>query len=64
MKCFKVDRVDYVEYGEDDSMVVIAENEKDAEKHARIMSSDFKNAPLKVQEIDMNKKQFVLIATR
>lgn len=62
MKCFKVDRIDRVRYVEDYSMVVIAKDELHAERRARIESSDFKKAKLKVTEVAMDIEQVVLVA--
>ena len=62
MKCFKIDRVEHATYGEDYSMVVIAEDELHAERRARLQSYDFRKAKLRITEIDMNEEQCVLIA--
>ena len=47
----------------DYSMAVLAEDEKHAERRARLSSSDYRNAQdLKIKEIDLNEEQCVLIA--
>jgi len=61
MECFKIDRVDRLSYGEDFSMIVIAEDELHAERKARIESEDFEKAKLKVTQIDMSIEQVILI---
>ena len=62
MNCFKVERTDRVSYIEDYAMVVIAEDELHAERCARLKSSDFKKAKVKVTKIDMSIEQIVLVA--
>ena len=62
MECFKVERIDTIDWIEDYAMVVIAKDELHAEKCARLNSSDFKKAKLKVTKIDMNTEQVVLVA--
>jgi len=62
MECFKVERTDRVSYVEDYAMVVIAKDELHAERCARLNSSDFRKAKLKVAKIDMNTEQVILVA--
>jgi len=62
MNCFKVERTDRVSYVEDYAMVVIAEDERHAEKCARLKSSDFRKAKLKVTKIDIDMEQVILVA--
>lgn len=62
MNCFKIERTDRVSYVEDYAMVVIAEDEFHAERCARLKSSDFKKAKLKVTKIDMDKEKVILVA--
>lgn len=62
MNCFKIDRTDRVSYVEDYSMVVIAQDELHAERCARLKSSDFRKAKLKVTKIDMDIEQVILVA--
>lgn len=48
---------------EDYAMVIIAEDELNAVREARITSDDFKRSQeITITEIDMNEKQCVLIA--
>lgn len=48
---------------EDYAMVIIAEDEWNAVREARIISDDFKRSQeITVTEIDMNEKQCILIA--
>lgn len=50
---------------EDYSMAILAEDEKHAERRARLSSRDYKDAQdLIIKEIDLNKEQCVLIANR
>lgn len=63
MKVFLVQRTDRVNWCEDYAMVVIAEDERHAERRARVSSDDFKNSKnIEVTEIDTNEEQCVLIA--
>jgi hypothetical protein len=43
-------------------MVVIAQDELHAERCARLKSSDFRKAKLKVTKIDMDIEQVILVA--
>jgi len=61
MKCFKVKRTDKISWVEDFAMVVIAEDELNAERVARWESDDFRKAELKVTEIDMEKEQVIMV---
>lgn len=48
---------------QDYAMVIIAEDERHAERKARVSSDDFKNyKEITITEIDMNKEQCVLTA--
>lgn len=50
---------------EDYSMAILAEDEKHAERRARLSSRDYKDAQdLIIKEIDLNKEQCILIANR
>lgn len=62
MNCYLVERIENVRYVEDYAMVVIAKDERHAERKARIESEDFKKAKLKVTKIDMDKENVILIA--
>lgn len=63
MKVFLVQRTDRVEWCQDYAMVVIAEDERHAERRARISSDDFKKCQkIEVTEIDITEEQCVLIA--
>lgn len=51
------------EYCQDYAMVIIAEDERHAERKARVSSDDFKKCQeITITEIDMNKEQCILIA--
>jgi len=54
--------MDNTKYCEDYAMVVIAKDELNAERKARIESEDFKKAKLKVTPCNMNNENVVLIA--
>ena len=63
MKVFLVERKEMVTWCQDYAMVVVAEDERHAERKARVSSDDFKNSKnIKITEIDTNKEQCVLIA--
>ena len=48
---------------QDYAMVIIAEDERDAERKARVSSDDFKKCQeITITEIDMNEEQCVLTA--
>ena len=54
---------DITEWCEDDGMVVIAANEKEAEELARNNSDDFsKSRNIKVEQVNLDKAQVVLIS--
>ena len=61
MKVFSVGRTDKISWCQDYKMIVVAENQLCAERAARLRSEDFKKAPLKVIEIDLNKEAVVSI---
>ncbi len=62
MKAYLVERPAY-DWCQDYAMVIIAEDERHAERKARLNSSDFtKCQEITITEIDMNKEQCVLIA--
>ena len=61
MKLFVVERSYDETFWEDCmSAVVIAEDAKHAERHARININDFRKCKLKVREIDLNKEQIIM----
>ena len=62
MKVFRVDKKDKISWCMDYSMIVIAEDELQAERCARLNSDDFKKAKLKVTEINLDTEQCVLVA--
>lgn len=65
MKVFLVERIKNVNWEQDYAMVVIAEDERHAERRARISSEYFKNETIEnieITEFDTNKEQCVLIA--
>ena len=63
MKVFLVERTDRVTWCQDYAMVVVAEDERHAERKARMSSDDFKTCQkINVTEIDTNKEQCVLVA--
>lgn len=62
MKVFRVDRTNKISYGEDFSMVIVAEDKLHAERKARWESDDFKKATLKVVEIKLNEEKVILKA--
>lgn len=63
MKVFLVQRTDRVEWCQDYAMVVVAEDERHAERRARISSDDFKKCQkIEVTEIDTTEEQCILIA--
>ncbi len=63
MNIYLVERTEKITWVEDYAMVVIAEDEKHAERRARWESSDFKRAKnLLVKKVDADKEQSVLIA--
>ena len=59
MKVFIVDRTDEIQWTEDYKMIVIADDEKHAERRARLSSEDFKKATLKITEVDLSKEQVI-----
>lgn len=62
MRLFLVDHPSAT-WCEDYSMAVLAEDEKHAERRARLSSSDYRNAQdLEIKEIDLNEEQCVLRA--
>ena len=65
MNMYKVSRRPQdVDYMEDYAMVVIAEDERHAERRARWSSYDFRKAKnLKIEKIDLNQEQVVLTAS-
>ena len=63
MKVFLVQRTDRVDWCQDYAMVVVAEDERHAERRARISSDDFKACQnIDITEIDITEEQCVLIA--
>lgn len=64
MKVFKIDRTDYIDYCEDISMIVVAQDTLHAERRARLSSTDFKKAPLKVTEVDLETEACILKENR
>jgi hypothetical protein len=64
MKCFVVERTDKIGWCEDISMVVVAEDEKHAEKAARCNSGDFAKAPLKVTEVPQDSEKIILVTNK
>jgi hypothetical protein len=63
MNIYLVERTEEITWVEDYAMVVIAEDEKHAERRARWESGDFKRAKnLLVKKVDADKEQSVLIA--
>lgn len=65
MNVYKVSRrpID-VDYMEDYAIIVVAEDERHAERCARWNSYDFRKAKnLTVEKIDLNQEQVVLIAS-
>jgi hypothetical protein len=63
MNIYLVERTEEITWVEDYAMVVIAEDEKHAERRARWESRDFKRAKnLLVKKVDVDKEQSVLIA--
>lgn len=65
MNVYKVSRRPQdVDYMEDYAIVVIAEDERHAERKARWSSYDFRKAKnLKIEKIDLSKEQVVLTAS-
>ena len=62
MKVYLVKRP-VIEWYQDYAMVIIAEDERHAERKARVSSDDFKKCQeITITEIDMNEEQCVLIA--
>ena len=62
MKVFLVRR-GYATWCEDYAMIVIAEDEKHAERRARLSSDDFKKCQdISIEEIDLSEEQCVLRA--
>jgi len=65
MKLFLVECVKHIDsYGEDYMAVVVAEDEKSAEKLARQSSLDFRKSKLKVREVPMSEASCVLVASK
>lgn len=63
MKVFLVERTNKLDWCQDYAMVVVAKDERHAERRARISSDDFKKSKdIKVTEIDTNEEQCVFIA--
>lgn len=63
MNIYLVERTEKITWVEDYAMVVIAEDEKHAERRARWSSRDFKKAKnLSIKKIDISKEQSVLIS--
>lgn len=62
MKVYLVERP-ATEYCQDYAMVIIAEDERHAERKARVSSDYFKKCQeITITEIDMNEEQCILIA--
>lgn len=62
MRLFLVDHPSAT-WCDDYSMAILAEDEKHAERRARLSSGDYKDAQdLTIREIDLNEEQCVLIA--
>lgn len=62
MRLFLVDHPSAT-WCDDYSMAVLAEDEKHAERRARLSSEDYRNAQdLTIKEIDLNEEQCVLTA--
>ncbi len=59
MKVFIVERTDKIGWTEDYLMVVVAIDEKHAERKARISSDDFRKASIKITEVDLSKEQVI-----
>lgn len=63
MNVYRVDRVENITWDEDYEMVVIAKDEKEAEKLARKYSESYEMARhLKITRIDTTKAGVVLVA--
>jgi len=63
MKVFLITRTKNLSWCEDHSIVVVAEDEKHAERKARLSSEDFeKDKFLKIKEIDLTEEQTILKA--
>lgn len=62
MNVFLVGRIDKISWCEDDEMVVVAKNEKHAERCARWKSNDFRKAKLKVTEIKLDSEKVILVS--
>ena len=63
MKVFLVERNEKLSWDEDFAMVIVAEDERHAERKARWTSDDFKESKnIKITEVNTNEEQCVLIA--
>ncbi len=63
MKVFLVNRTYGLSWCQDYAMVIVAKDERHAERKARLSSDDFrKSKNIEVTEIDTNEEQCVLIA--
>lgn len=60
LNVYLVSRTDIPGYVEDQDCVVVAEDERHAERRARWSSDDFKKAPLCVTRIDITEEQMIL----
>ena len=62
MKVYLVERPT-IDWRQDYAMVIIAEDERHAERKARVSSDDFKKCQeITITEIDLNEEQCVLTA--
>jgi hypothetical protein len=61
MKVYKVERTNKISWCEDVLMVVVAEDELHAERCARLKSDDFRRAPLKVTEVDLETEAVISV---
>lgn len=61
MKVFCIDRIDNYSYCDNYKTVVVAEDELHAERYARMNIYGFKNAKLKVTEVDLDREQILSV---
>lgn len=62
MNVYSVKRTDKLSWCQDEEMIVIAYDEKWAEKIARQTSDDFRHATVSVTKLDLNQEGVVLIS--
>lgn len=60
MNCYLVTRMEEGKWGDTIQMVIVAKDEKHAERRARITNEDLRKTKLKVEKIDLNKEKIIL----